>query len=148
MSFRVKKDDNVVVIAGKEKGKTGKVMHVDPEKGFVKVENTNMVSRHRKPRSAQDAGGIAKMEGNIHISNVQIICPSCNKATRIGVKLEGDKKLRVCKHCGAELDVKTEKTTKKAATKKTKTETSVSKSDSRVKRTRKSKAETADKSEN
>lgn len=109
MSLTVKKGDNVVVLAGKEKGATGKVLAVDPKSGRVKVENVNMVSRHRKARSAQDTGGISKMEGNIDISNVQVICPVCSKATRIGAMTQKDKKVRKCGKCGAALDVKAEK---------------------------------------
>lgn len=112
MSYRVKRNDNVVVISGQEKGKTGKVIFVNPDKDFVRVENLNMVSKHKKARSAQDQGGIQKFEGNIHISNVQIICPYCNKATRIGAKIDGDKKFRVCKKCDAGLEFKQEKAKK------------------------------------
>ena len=115
MSLTVKKGDNVVVLAGKEKGAIGKVLAVDPQSGRVKVENVNMVSRHRKARSAQDTGGISKMEGNIDISNVQVICPVCNKATRIGAMMQKDKKVRKCGKCGAALDVKAEKAKKTTA---------------------------------
>jgi len=136
MSYRVRKNDNVVIITGQEKGKTGKVIFVNPEKGFVKVEGRNIVSKHKKPRSAQDPGGIQKFEGNIHISNVQVICPSCDKATRLGAKLEDKIKRRVCKKCNAILEFKAEK-----AKKKDKAIRESKSSDSRVKRTRRAKEE-------
>jgi len=117
MSLTVKKGDNVVVLAGKDKGTTGKIISVNPTDKRVRVENVNMVSRHRKARSAQDVGGIVKMEGAIDVSNVQVICPSCNKATRISASEVNGKKIRICKKCGASLDAKVEKT-KKSATKK------------------------------
>jgi len=141
MSYRVRKNDNVVIITGQEKGKTGKVIFVDPEKGFVKVEGRNIVSKHKKPRSAQDPGGIQKFEGNINISNVQVVCPSCDKATRLGAKIEGDKKTRVCKKCGASLEFKAEKAKKKDKDKDAKAVRESKSGDSRVKRTRKVKEE-------
>jgi len=142
MSYRVRKNDNVVVIAGQDKGKTGKVIFVNPDKQLVKVESVNMVKRHKKPRSAQEPGGIREFEGNIHISNVQLICPSCDKATRLGAKVEGDTKTRICKKCGASLEFKAEKAKKGAKKDKEKVRESKS-SDSRVKRTRKVKEESA-----
>ena len=119
-SLSVKKGDNVVVIAGKDKGKTGKINSVLPTKNKVSVEGVSVISRHTKPRSANEKGGIVKKEGHIDASNVQVICASCNKATRIGHSIVDDKKIRVCKKCGATLDV-TKKVAKKAATKKTTT---------------------------
>ena len=141
MSYRIRRNDNVVVIAGQDKGKTGRVIFVNPEKEFVKVENVNMISKHRKARSAQDQGGIQKLEGNIHISNVQLICPSCNKATRIAAKTEGTNKFRACKKCGAALEFKQEKVKKG----KSDTEARESKrAGSKVKRVRKTKDESSD----
>jgi len=138
MSYRVRKNDTVVIITGQEKGKTGKVIFVNPTKGFVKVEGRNLVSKHKKPRSASDPGGIHKFEGNIHISNVQIICPSCDKATRLGAKIDGDKKFRICKKCNAILEFRAEKAKKKGKEKEVRESKS---GDSRVKRTRKTKEE-------
>jgi len=146
MSYRIRKNDTVVVIAGQEKGKTGKVIHVDPDKNRVRVENTNMVSKHKKPKSAQDQGGIKKIEGSIDISNVQLICPSCNKATRLGAKIDGDKKFRVCKKCSAVLEFKAEKAKKSGKKDKEAAKVATKSSDSRVKRTRKAKDESADSS--
>ena len=99
----IKKDDLVVVLSGKDKGKQGKVLEVQPKAGKVVVEKVNMVSRHTKPRRQGEEGGIMKREAAIYASKVQVVCPKCNKGTRIAHKIEGDKKIRVCKHCGAEL---------------------------------------------
>lgn len=119
-SLSIKKGDNVLVIAGKEKGKTGQIGSVNPTKQQVTVEGVNLVSKHKKPRNAQDKGGIIKQEGNIHVSNVQIVCASCGKATRIAHSIVEGKKVRTCKKCGAQLDApkKVAKKTAKTAPKK------------------------------
>lgn len=119
MSLNVKQGDNVVVIAGKDKGKTGRVLSANPTQGSVKVDGVNVVTKHRKPRGPQNPGGINKEPGNIDVSNVQIICPSCGKATRVKAGEAEGKKIRACVKCGASLDVKAkaEKTKKKAAKK-------------------------------
>ncbi|MBR2967428.1 MAG: 50S ribosomal protein L24 [Clostridia bacterium] len=141
MSLRIKKGDTVKILAGASKGQTGEVIAVDPKNNCVKVENLNMITRHKKARSAQEQGGIIKMEGNIDISNVMLVCPACDKATRIAtVEVEG-KSHRQCKHCGYDFDAKKaeKKETKKRATKATKAEGETeAKANSRVKRTRKS----------
>ncbi len=113
--LHIKKNDTVVVLAGADKGKTGKVLSVLPKEGRVVVEGVNIISRHKKPRNAQDKGGIMKAEGKISASNVQLVCPSCKKATRVAHKTDGDKKVRVCKKCGAVLDTASAKKTAKAA---------------------------------
>ena len=100
----VKKGDQAVVISGKEKGKKGKVSQVIPTTGKVVIENVNVVSRHKKPRSAQDKGGIIKQTNPIDSSNVMVVCPNCDKATRVAHKDIEGKKVRVCKKCGASLD--------------------------------------------
>ena len=99
----IKKDDTVVVITGKDKGQRGKVLSVNPKEGKVIVEKINMVSRHTKPRKQGEQGGIIKKEAPIYACKVQRVCPKCNKPTRIGHKVEGDKKVRICKKCGAEI---------------------------------------------
>ena len=126
MSLHVKKGDNVLVIAGKDKGKSGKVLTAIPADNAVIVSGINIVSKHKKPRSAQDKGGIIKKENKIDSSNVQIICPECGKATRVAHAVdEKGKKFRQCKKCKASLDkavsVKKEakKETKKAQEVKT-----------------------------
>ena len=112
MALNVKKGDNVVVIAGKDKGKTGKVLVAMPADGSVVVAGVNMIAKHKKPRNANDKGGIIKKEGKIDASNVQIICPTCGKATRVAHEVKDNKKIRECKKCGANLDVVVKKTTK------------------------------------
>ena len=122
-SLSVKKGDTVLVIAGKDKGKTGKVSVVNPEQKRVVVEGVNIVTKHKKARTAQDKGGLIKQEASIDASNVQVVCPSCNKATRVAKKIVAGKKVRVCKHCGASLDAekKADKKEEKASSKKTTT---------------------------
>ena len=102
-TLHVKKGDEVMIISGKDKGKTGKVLEVSPSEGKVIVEGRNMVTKHVKVRKQGDLAGIVKAEGPIYACKVMPVCPQCNKATRVGHKIEGDKKVRVCKHCGANL---------------------------------------------
>ena len=118
MNLNVRKGDTVLIIAGKDKGKTGKITSCNPTSGRVVVEGCNIITKHTKPRGANQPGGINKMAGPVDVSNVQVICPSCDKATRIAHKIDGDKKIRVCNKCGASLEPK--KVEKKA--KKSKTE--------------------------
>lgn len=116
--LHVKKGDNVVVIAGKDLKKTGEVLSVDQTNGRVIVRGVNIQSHHNKPKKQDDKGGIVKSEGAIDASNVQVICSACGKATRIARKEENGKSVRVCKKCGAVLDVvKASKTTKKTTKK-------------------------------
>ena len=116
MKLSVKKGDNVLVITGKDAGKTGEILEVNKEAGKVKVVNVNIQSHHRKPRSKDDKGGILKTEGAIDVSNVQVVCPVCKKATRVAHSVVDGEKVRICKKCGAKLDVvkKTAKSSKKA----------------------------------
>ena len=100
----IKKDDVVVVLSGKDKGKQGKVLEVQPKAGKVIVEKVNVVSRHTKPRKQGEEGGIVKKEAPIYLSKVMRVCPKCNKPTRPAHKLLADgKKVCVCKKCGAEI---------------------------------------------
>ena len=101
--LHVRTGDTVVVIAGKEKGKRGKVLSVNPKKGMVVIEGVNMIKCHTKPRRQGETGGIVKREAAIYASKVQVVCPKCSKATRVAYKIEDGKKSRVCKHCGAAL---------------------------------------------
>lgn len=142
MTLNVKKGDNVLVIAGKDKGKSGKVLTAIPADNAVVVSGVNIIAKHQKPRSAQDKGGITKRENKIDVSNVQIICPTCNKATRVANAMDGDKKFRQCKKCGASLDkeVATKKEVKKEVKTAKKAETKTTKSTS-TKKTTKAKAE-------
>ena len=123
-NLNVKTGDTVVVITGKDAGKQGKVLSVNPSSNRIVVEGVNIVSRHQKARKAQDKSSIVKKEGTIDVSNVMIICPECGKATRVKhtVNEEG-KNVRVCK-CGAALDkkyVKEVKKTKKQTAEESKT---------------------------
>jgi large subunit ribosomal protein L24 len=101
VATRLKKGDTVLVIAGKERGKTGKILRVIAEKNRATVERLNMVKRHRKGRSAQQAGGIVEKESPLHLSNLMLVCERCNKPTRGGSKiLENGKIARRCHRCG------------------------------------------------
>lgn len=103
-NLSVKKNDTVVVLSGKDKGKRGKVLEVEPKEGKVVVEKINVVSRHTKPRKQGDEGGILKKEAAMYASKVMRVCPKCDKPTRYAVKFHADgKKVRVCKQCGAEI---------------------------------------------
>jgi large subunit ribosomal protein L24 len=101
--MNVKKNDTVVVLSGKDKGKQGKVLSVDPKAGKVVVEKVSVASRHQKPRTQGEEGGIIQKETPIYACKVMTVCPKCNKPTRVAHKMNGDKKVRVCKHCGAEI---------------------------------------------
>ena len=103
MAMNIKKGDTVVVLSGKDKGKQGKVLGTVPGSLKVVVEGINMVTCHVKPRKQGEEGGIMKREAAIYASKVQVVCPKCDKATRVAMEIKGDKKVRVCKHCGAEL---------------------------------------------
>ncbi len=122
--MKVKKNDTVKVITGKDAGKTGKVLVALPKEGKVVVEGVNIQKKHKKARNAQDVAKIVEQNGAIEVSNVMVVCPKCGKTTRVGYKVEGDKKVRVCKHsgCNAVLDVaetkEVKKATKKAAAEK------------------------------
>ena len=106
MKLSVKKGDNVLVIAGKDAGKTGEILEVNREAGRVVVAGMNIQAHHRKPRSKDDKGGIIKSEGAIDASNVQVVCSACKKATRVAHKEVDGKNVRICKKCGAVLDTK------------------------------------------
>lgn len=97
----VKTGDTVMVISGKSKGKKGKVVEVSPKEGKVIVEGVNMISKHIKPKRMGEAGGIVKAESALYACKVQIVCPRCKKATRIGHKINEDgTKNRICVKCG------------------------------------------------
>lgn len=121
--MKVKTNDTVLVITGKDAGKTAKVLVALPKDNKVVVDGINVQKKHKKARSAQEVSSIQNQSGPIDASNVMVVCPVCNKATRVSYKTEGDKKVRICKKCGATLDAKKEvKEVKKATKKKTKKE--------------------------
>ena len=122
--MKVKKNDTVLVITGKDAGKTAKVLAAMPKANKVVVDGVNVQKKHKKARSAQEVSAIQNQSGPIDASNVMVVCPTCNKATRVAYQVEGDKKVRICKKCGAVLDgAKEAKEVKKAAKATTKRKT-------------------------
>lgn len=105
MSLRIKKGDTVLVLSGKDKDKKGRVLKVIPKEQRVIVEGVNIVKKHQKPSRKYPQGGIIEKENPIHISKVMLMCPKCDKPTRIGAKiLEDGRKVRVCKKCKEVID--------------------------------------------
>jgi len=102
IKYKIKKNDTVEIVNGKDSGKTGRVIKINKEKGRLFVEGRNMVKKAMKQRKQNQKGGIVSIEGSIDISNVMILCKKCGK-TRIGYKIEQDKKHRICKKCGEEI---------------------------------------------
>ena len=117
MSMTVKKGDTVVVIAGKDKGKKGKILEVFPKDNRVIVDGVNIVSKHKKARTQQEQSAIIKKTAPIDASNVMVVCGVCGKATRVAHREIDGKKVRVCKKCSASLDKEYVKQTKKDAKK-------------------------------
>ena len=109
-TMRIRRDDQAVIISGKDRGKSGKVLRTDPKRSRVFVEGLNIIKRHEKPRSTGDMataspGGIVEKEGPIHVSNVMLLDPKGNKGTRLGVRRTDDgKRVRVARRSGAEVD--------------------------------------------
>ena len=101
--MKIKKDDKVVVLSGKDKGKQGKVLSADPKGAKVIVEGVNVATKHQKPRKQGEEGGIIKKEAPLYACKVMRVCPKCDKATRPASKIVDGKKVRVCKKCGAEI---------------------------------------------
>ena len=102
---KIRKDDKIIVLTGKEKGKIGTVLKVDPEKERVIVEKVNMVKKHAKASAQTAQGGIIEKEAPLNISDVMIVCNKCAEPTRIGKRvLEDGSKIRVCKKCGEPMD--------------------------------------------
>ena len=110
MAHKIRRDDTVRVIAGKDKGKTGRVLRVDPGKDKVYVEGANIIKRHTRPRTlrdtqrAQELGGIVEKEGPIHVSNVLLIDPETGEPTRVAIKRDGGRRARISKKSGKEID--------------------------------------------
>ncbi len=105
MGLGIKKEDTVLVIAGKEKGKKGRVLSVMPAKSSLIIEKINIIKRHMKPNRKYAQGGIIEKEAPVHMSNVILVCPKCNKSTRIGnLVMENGKKTRTCKKCKEVID--------------------------------------------
>jgi large subunit ribosomal protein L24 len=110
MALKIRRDDTVRIIAGKDRGRTGRVLRVEPAKQRLYVEGANMVKRHTRPRTlrdtrrSQEIGGIVEKEGPIHISNVMLIDPDSGEPTRVGVNREGGRRSRVAKKSGRSID--------------------------------------------
>ena len=103
-SMHVRRGDKVRVIAGKERGREGKVLRAYPEKERVTVEGANMIKRATRPSQKNPQGGIMQHEGPMHVSDVMLICPNCAQATRVGYRRESGARVRVCKKCGKDVD--------------------------------------------
>jgi large subunit ribosomal protein L24 len=103
--MKIRRDDHVVVISGKDRGKTGRVLRVEPKNERVFVEGLNIVKRHQRPRpGSNDLGGVIEKEGPIHVSNVMLLDPSDNKPTRVTISREGGQRSRVARRSGNKLD--------------------------------------------
>ncbi len=108
--MKIRRDDMVKVISGKDRGKTGRVLRTEPRRLRVYVEGLNIQKRHQRPRSlrdtqrAQEVGGVIEVEGPIHVSNVQLLDPKSGAPTRVGLKRDGDRRVRVAKKSGAEIE--------------------------------------------
>ena len=101
----IKKNDNVLVITGRDRGKRGRVLRVIPDKGRLIVEGVNFIKRHTRANPQRNIkGGIIEREGALHASNVQLVCPDCGKVTRIGHQIQGDRKVRICRKCEGVVD--------------------------------------------
>ncbi|MFH0916087.1 MAG: 50S ribosomal protein L24 [bacterium] len=102
--FRIKQGDTVEVTQGKETGKRGKVMRVLANEERVVVERVNFIKRHVRPSQKTPQGGVIEREASIHISSVKLVCPGCSQAVRVGVRMEGEDKVRYCKKCNVQVD--------------------------------------------
>ena len=101
--MKIKKSDTVLLISGKDRGKTGKILKSLPKKNAVLVEGLNLRKKHVKPRKQGEKGQIVSKPSPLDVSNVKLVCPKCKKAARVGYKVEGNKKYRVCKKCKSEI---------------------------------------------
>ncbi|MGE5302222.1 MAG: 50S ribosomal protein L24 [Alphaproteobacteria bacterium] len=103
--MQIRKNDSVMIIGGRERGKTGKVLRVIPDKDAAIIERVNLIKRHSRPKGPQQPGGIVEKEAAIHASNLMIMCDKCNAPVRIGRKILADgTKIRICRRCGEALD--------------------------------------------
>jgi large subunit ribosomal protein L24 len=103
-SLTIHKGDKVRIIAGKDKGKDGKVLRAYPFKERVMVEGANLIKKHTRPSTKNQQGGIMTVEGTIHVSNVMLLCPNCTQPTRVSRRREAGTRVRVCKKCGKDID--------------------------------------------
>lgn len=102
--MKIRKNDKVKILKGKDKGKTGKVLRLEPDKNRLYVEGINIIKRHTRQQGQNKPGGIISKEGPIDISNVTLVCPNCSKPTRVGFEIQADReKVRVCKKCDSQI---------------------------------------------
>ncbi len=101
--MKIKKNDTVLIISGKDRGRTGKVLNVSKENNNIIVEGINIKKKHAKPKKSGEKGQIVQIPAFMDASNTKLLCPKCNKAVRIGYRTEGDKKFRFCKKCNQEI---------------------------------------------
>ena len=105
VKMRIRKNDTVIVRSGKDRGKRGRVLRVIADKNRLVVEGVNLIKRHTRPNPQKNIkGGIVEREGALHASNVQLVCPECGKLTRIGHRIDGDRKVRICRKCEGVVD--------------------------------------------
>lgn len=103
-SKKIRKGDTVEVIQGKERGKRGKVLRITGENQRVVIERVNFIKRHVRPSQKNPQGGVIEREAGVHISNVKLVCPGCDAATRVGMRVEQGEKVRYCKKCKVQVD--------------------------------------------
>ena len=101
--MKIKKNDQVLITSGKDKGKKGKVLEVFTSANKVTIENVNLIKKHRRPRRQGEKGQVVQIAKPVHVSNVKLICPKCGEAVRIGYKITETEKVRICKKCGQEI---------------------------------------------
>ena len=145
--MKVKKNDNVLILTGKDSGKTGKVLRAIPSENKIVVDGINIQKKHKKARSAQETSSIVEQAGAIDASNAQVICPACGKAVRVNYVVENGKKVRVCNKCKAHLDVAAaeKKATKTAKTAKAAKASKTAKTEKEAKPAKETKAKTSKK---
>lgn len=100
--MNIKKNDNVIMLSGKNRGQTGKVLFVFPKENKVVVEGLNLIKKHLRAKRQGQKGQIINKERAVNMSIVQLVCPKCSRPTRVGHKIEGEQKLRICKKCGSD----------------------------------------------
>lgn len=101
--MKIKKNDTVLIISGKDKGKQGKVLKVLPKEGKIMIEGVNLVKKHRRPKTEKEQGQVVEIPKPIDASNAKLVCPKCNQSSRVGYKMTEQDKFRVCKKCGQEV---------------------------------------------
>ncbi len=102
VNYKVRKNDQIQVMAGKDKGKSGRVLRIDRDRGRVLVEGLNMVKKAVRPKGQNQKGGITSVEAALDLSNVQVVCKKCGP-TRVGYRMDGEQKVRICRKCGGDL---------------------------------------------